>query len=353
MFSTTRLVRPLVFVVALATVGLVTVRAEIIEQVLVKVNGDIITKSDLETRQVAALRQRGNQANMSDADLKKAIAEMTPQIIVETIDEMLLLQRGKDLGYKLTDDRFKQIVDNIKKENKIETEEQFEGALKAENLTLADLRRSIEKSAVITQVQQAEVLGRISVSEEEAHKYFDGHKSDFTSPATMMLREILVSVPKSAKGMNVAEDEAAKTKAETIRGRVAGGENFEKVVGEASDAASKANGGLIGPISKDDLAPELRKVFDTMKQGDVTPVLRTAGGYQIFKIETLNAAAVLAFDQARDQIADKVANTKRAAEFQKFLQKLRAQAIIDWKNADLKKLYDKRVGEELTVPAKG
>ena len=43
---------PIVLVLAAAA----TPRGEIIEQILVKVNGDIFTKSDLEQRQIATLR---------------------------------------------------------------------------------------------------------------------------------------------------------------------------------------------------------------------------------------------------------------------------------------------------------
>src|SRR3954469_5713074 len=86
---------------------------EIIEQVLVKVNGDIITKTELEQRQVAALRQKMqgqvDPASLkNDETLKKQLAEITPQLIVNSIDELLLLQRGRELGLKLGDDQFKQ-----------------------------------------------------------------------------------------------------------------------------------------------------------------------------------------------------------------------------------------------------
>src|SRR5262245_23425399 len=123
----------------------VTVRADIVEQILVKVNGEIFTKTDLEQRQVSALRQRGQQidlkADSSNEQLRKALDEITPQLVVDALDEMLMVQRGKELGYKLSDDQFKGIVDSIKKENKIDTEEKFQEALKAENMTMTDLRR--------------------------------------------------------------------------------------------------------------------------------------------------------------------------------------------------------------------
>jgi peptidyl-prolyl cis-trans isomerase SurA len=342
----------LVLLLAALVLATTAVGAEVIERVLVKINGDILTQSDLEARQSAALRERReNPQSMSNAELTKVLAEITPGILVDAVDEVLLLQRGKELGYKLTDERFKEILANIKKENKIETDEQFQAALKSENLTVAELRRRLERQMIIQQVQGNEVMGRISVSEAEAKAYFEAHRQEFTTPATMMLREILVSVP-VGKGQtfNVGQDEAAKAKADALLARAKAGENFEKLVAEASDAASKGNGGLIGPISIGDLEPSLKAIFEPLKQGDVTSVIRTSTGYQLFKVDTLNAAAELPWEQAREQIGNRVAQTKQAAEFSKYMQKLRAQAVIDWKNAELKRMYDEQVTKD-AVPA--
>ena len=99
-----------------------------------KVNGEILTKTDLETRQVLALRQRTQQ--MNDEELRKAIAEFTPDLLVDSVDEMLLLQRGKELGYKVTDEQFKRVLENIRKENKLEYDDQFTAALKQEGMTI-------------------------------------------------------------------------------------------------------------------------------------------------------------------------------------------------------------------------
>src|SRR5579885_1214615 len=108
---------------ALALLAASPAGAEIIEQILVKVNGEIFTKTDLEARQVAALRQKNLQGEPTDEQLKRELAEITPQIMVDAVTEMLLVQRAKELGYRLTDDQFKQAVDNIRKEYKLDTEE--------------------------------------------------------------------------------------------------------------------------------------------------------------------------------------------------------------------------------------
>jgi parvulin-like peptidyl-prolyl isomerase len=332
------------------------VRAEIIEQILVKVNGEIFTKTDLEQKQVAALRQKGQQIDLksdpANLQLRKALDEITPQIMVEAVDEMLLVQRGKELGYKLSDEQFKGVLDNIKKENKLENEEQFQAALKAENITMVDLRRNLERSMIQQRVMQNEVMGKIGVSEDEARRYYDSHLNEFTTPQSITLREILLAVPSDGKALNVGLDEAVKTKAEGIRERLTtGAEPFEKLAAEVSDAPSKANGGLIGPISLNDLAADLRKMVDAMKQGEVSPVTRMARGYQIYKLEALTTAQTMPFEQAREQISERVFTDKRKAEWQKYLEKLRAQAIIEWKNPDVKKAFEAGVKVQATAPS--
>jgi parvulin-like peptidyl-prolyl isomerase len=326
-----------------------TGRVAVVEQVLVKVNGDILTKTELENRQVNALRQRGQQ--LSDEELKKAIAEITPDVLVDTIDEMLLIQKGRELGYKLSDEQFKKYIERIKEDNKFESDEQFQAALKAENLSMAELRSRVEISMITQTVIGQEVMSRISVSEDEARRYYAQHTKEFTTPASLTLREILVKVAGDAKVLNVGLDEEAKQKAEAARARVVAGESFEKVAAETSDAPSKANGGLIGPINKDELAPALRDMVDKLKIGGVSEVIRIQGGYYFFKLDSMSPTTVLSFEEARSQISDRVANEKRNVELQKYLQKLRALAIIEWKNPELKKLYDQRIATTApTVP---
>ena len=193
-------------------------------------NGDIITKTDLEQRQIAALRQRDpNFRPADDAELKKALNEVTPDVIVNAVDELLLIQRGRELGYALGAEQFKNIVDNIKKENKIETEEAFQAALKQEGMTLEDLRKQIERNMLASRVQQVEVQGKIAVSEDEVKAYYDSSKESFTTQPQLTLREILIKVAGSEKGINVAEDDAAKEKAESLKKRADAGESFEKL----------------------------------------------------------------------------------------------------------------------------
>jgi parvulin-like peptidyl-prolyl isomerase len=334
--------------VVLAITG-ATPRAEIIEQIIVKVNGEILTKTEFEQRQVATIRQR-NMPISSEEDLKKAIAGVTPQLIVDTVDELVLIQRGKELGYKLDDAQYENIVKQIRKDNKLDDDEKFRGALKQEGMTEADLRRSLEKQMIISRVQGQEVMQKVGITEDEARKYHAEHQSEFTTPGTVTLREIFVPVPTSAQGVNVGAEEETKARVEALRARVLGGEAFETVAAAESAAPSKANGGLIGPLDQAELAPALQKLLEGMKPGDVTETLRTPKGYQILKLESVTPATVQSAEQAHEKIADRLFEQKRVAEMKKYLAKLRSQAIIEWKNEELRKAYDSVAKDEPPAP---
>jgi peptidyl-prolyl cis-trans isomerase SurA len=335
-----RLLSVTVALVAACLLSAGVVTAEIVEQILVKVNGEIFTKTDLEARQVAALRQKNIQGEPNDEQLKRELGQVTPQIMVDAVAEMLLIQRAKELGYRLSDDQFKQAIDNIKKEYKLDTDEKFQAALKQENMSMSDLRRQFERQILVQRVEQVEVFGKIAISEDEARKYYQEHVAEFTTPASITLREILVALPNEGKGLTVAQDEALKTKAEKIHAMAAAGENFMKLAEDSSDAPSRANAGLIGPLNMGDLSPDLRKLIEPMKAGEITAVSRTSRGYQFFKVETVAAAETQSFEQAREQIGERVGAAKRKDEFDKYLTKLKAQAIIEWKNPDVKKAYE-------------
>jgi parvulin-like peptidyl-prolyl isomerase len=330
----------------------VMLRAEIFEQILVKVNGEIFTKTDLEQRQVLALRAQNRNVKPEDAKndeaLRKALDEVTPQVLGDAIDELLLLQRGKELGFSLSDEQFNQIVANIRKENRLESEEQFLAALKQEGLTLPDLRRSIERQMIVNRVQQQDVMDKISVTETESAAYFAAHRDEFTTPAAVTLREILVAVPDKAPegsanagqaGINVGLDDEAKVKAEALRHRITAGEDFATLAA-TSDAPSKANGGLIGPVNPEEMSPQLVAVVKTLKVGETTQPIRTQRGYQIIKLESRSETVVPQLEQVRNQVADRVFREKGRPELAKYLKKLRDQAIIEWKNDEIRKAYE-------------
>ena len=193
---------------------------------------------------------------------------------------------------------------------------------------------------LVSQVQRVEVSDKIAVNDEEARAYYASHARQFTTPSELTLRELLIEVPTSDRGINVAQDDEAKAKAEDIRKRLLAGEPFARLAADFSAAPSKANGGLIGPINHDELDPRLQKVLDELPVGGVSEPLRTQRGYQLLKVENRTETRVKTFEQARAEIGNRVADQKRQVELLKYLDQLRQQATVNWRNDELKRAYE-------------
>jgi parvulin-like peptidyl-prolyl isomerase len=358
--------RPRLVALALTAAAVVTQlqvgSADVLEQVLVKVNGDILTKTELEAKQIAAIRGRINSAVDADSmknddTLKKMIAEVTPKILVDTIDEMLLIQLGKEKGYHVTDQQFKDWLTQLRKDQNLEDENKFKAALAQEGMTMDDLRKNFEKQVTVYRVQQDEVGQKLQITEEEARQYYLAHQSEFVEAPTVTLREISIEIPTSTQGgqagINVAQDDQAKQKIDAIRARVTAGEDFAKVAAEVSSSPSKANGGLIGPLPLKELSPAMSDLLTKMKPGEISQPVRGAKNFQIFKLEKLTTPVTQPFESVRDLVAEKVYASRQQAEVKKFLGRLRGQALIVWKNDALKKAYEDQVRSEEPIVVGG
>ena len=328
--------------------------ADVLERILVKVNGDMISQTDFENRQVAYLRERNTPLDpedlKTDAGLLKAVREITPELIVAAIDEMLLVQLGRELGFEMGDEQFDDVLENIMEQSNIESDLQFEAALRQEGLTRASLRDVLERQYLQNAVLQVEILNKITITDSEAQEYYETHLEKFTEPAAVTLREILARVPSAEAGapawrLNVALAEEARKKAEAAHARILSGEDFATVAAEASDAPSKANGGLIGPVIRDELAASVLQLVEGLRVGEVSEVARTPQGYQFFKLESATEATPRPFEQARDTIADGVFSDRRLAAYDALLEKLRREAIIEWKDEGLRQAYEQRLAE--------
>jgi len=324
----------------------------ILEQVLVKVNGEIFTKTDLEQRQIEALRATNRQVSSpgdlkSDASLKAALVEMTPTLIVDAIDELLLIQRGKELGLQPNATQIKETVDRIKKQNNITTDAQFKTALEQSGMTYDEFQKNLEKEYIKARVQQQEIMTKVQLTDEESKEYYRTHLKEFEKPATISIRDIFIAVPTSVVDgqvvTNVAADDETAKKMADIRARLIKGEDFAKLVAEVSESPSKANGGLIGPINLNELAPQVGELLAKMKPGDISEPIHTTTGYQLIKLETRTAPTPEPFENVREDIANKIGSSRLEGEQKKYIDKLRAQAIIEWKNDELHKMYDQKM----------
>jgi peptidyl-prolyl cis-trans isomerase SurA len=335
------------FVAGWLTAGLAVaeiVSAQPIEQVLVKVNGDIITKLDLEERQRAVLAQRHRRPLSAvevhaDPNLTSQAAILAPQLVLDAIDELLLMQRADDLGLAATDDDVDSVIARMRADNNISTDLEFEELLRKEGIPVVALRKSVHRQIRVEQVRQ-HVFRRLSVSNDEMKAFYDTHRDEFASRPTVTFRELVVNLL-SVADTRASTDANREYDAGLIRfvkaqDRIRAGESFETVARQVSDAQSRAEGGVVGPIDPAELPETVRAALDSLRPGQISAPVRTESAYVLLKVEARTPARANSFDAARSAVRDRMLAGKRDAALNQLVVALRASALIVWKDSALK-----------------
>ncbi len=296
---------------ALAAHGL---RAETIERVVAKVNGQIITLSEFQNRQIAAAQA----ARIDPNGVGQFLRQNNAKILQDAIDEILILQKAEDSGIKAPSAWIDDAIDGIKKENKITTDEQMQDALTREGLTLAELRSNIERGVVRRIVMQRDVQPKIEASDAEIKAEYERVKgAEFTKPATVSLQEILI--PEDRGGLQLAQEVVSKARS---------GEDFQALARSYSTAPSRTNGGDLGQLSQGDLAPALEKEAFALAVGEISEPLPVEGGYRVLRVTAKTTGSTTPFETVKERVRDRVMMSRFDKAYDEFVADLRKNSVV-------------------------
>ena len=288
--------------------------AETIERVVAKVNGQIITLSEFQSRQVAAAQG----ARVDSAGVGAYLRQNNAKILQDTIDEILILQKAEDAGIRAPAAWIDEAIDGIKKENKIASDEQMQEALAREGLTLAELRANIERGVLRRIVMQRDVQPKIEVSEADVRAEYETLKAkEFTKPATVTLQEILI-----------AEDKGGLALAGELVGRARAGEDFQELARTYSTAPSRGNGGELGQLAQGDIHPDLEKVAFELAVGSISEPLPVAGGYRLIRVVAKTTGSTTPFDAVKERVRDRLMMARFDKAYEEYVAELRKNAVV-------------------------
>jgi peptidyl-prolyl cis-trans isomerase SurA len=320
---------------------------QVVEEIICRVNNQIITRSEF-TRSKDQLRDEVKQQDPNDAD--KVYADKEKDVLRDLIDQQLLLDKGKDLGITGDTDLVKRL-DEMRKQMKLDSMEALEKAAEQQGISWEDFKQQQKNQLITQKVIGEEVSSKLSITKEEAEKFYDEHKNEMQQPEFIRLAEILVapktpSITSDAKSAGSTpdsgnpQDEAAKqaadaaalaaaqAKAEDLLKQIRGGANFEDIARKYSDGPSAADGGALGMFKRGMLAKELEDKTFAMKAGDVTDVIRTKQGYVILKVLEHQQAGIPTLKQAMPKVEDALYYEKLQPALRAYLTKLREDAYI-------------------------
>lgn len=297
----------------------------VIEEIVAKVNGDIITRSEIE-RSLKILESEIRRA-LPPAEAEKELAEREKHILRDKIDQLLLIQKGKELNINVDPQVSKYLAD-LQLQSKIAEPEKFQAWVREQTgQPFEDYKAEIKNSFLTQRVIQQEVGGRIQVPRAELEKYYNEHKNEFIREERIFLREILVSTEgKDEKGIAAAEK-----KARELAARARKGEKFGELARDHSDAVTARNYGELPPAKKGDLNPKIEQLVWSQERGYVTDPIRVDTGFLILKVEDKHRAGLAPFEEVENEIMEKLFMPRFQPAVREYLTKLRYEAFLEIK----------------------
>jgi len=321
--------RPLPQAPALApapAAGPVAENKRVLEEIIARVNNEIITLSDLNrARQaLAAEVEEECRKGCTESEHTKLVQEKEADMLRDLIDQSLLVQRGKDAGISVQSDCVKR-MDQIRQQNNIPTMEDLEKAVNDSGIVFEDWKSNLCNSILTQEVIRREV--RPDISHDEIKKYYEEHPQDFTRKERVFLSEIFVTIENKKPEEIPAQEEKAKKLLSRVRD---GGEDFGELAKRFSDGTTAHDNGFLGNegFTRDGLAKELADAVFKLKRGEVTDVVRTDKGFLILKVDQKFAEGLQAMETVENEIQGKIYYEKLRPAMRDYMKKLREESYV-------------------------
>jgi len=303
------------------------VNGKVIEDIVARVNDQIITQSDY-NRAAEQLDGEAKQQAIPARELQQKQADL----LRDLIDKQLLLSKGKELGITGETELIKRL-DGIRKQNHLDSLEDLEKAAQQQGVSYEDFKANIRDSIITEQVVRDEVGRHITMSPTDVQKYFKDHETEFAQPESVTLNEILIPTPAQAgaEGADTAQVAAAQAQAEAIEAKLAAGAKFDDLAKPAPTDPTAPKSVNLGEYHRGQLAKEIEDKAFVLNAGQYTQPIRTKQGFIILQATQHQLGGDASFKQVEPQVEEALFLERMQPALRVYLTKLREEAFVDLK----------------------
>ena len=302
-------------------------QTRIVEEIVATVNGEIITRGELEKQRAMIQAQLEKQPGLVGPALQQAVDKAAADALRDQIDQLLLVQKGKDLSINVDADVNRRVAE-IQKTSGLADPDKFHDWVREQTgESFEDLKLAFKNQLLTQRVIGEEVYRNVTIPKADMQKYYDEHKAEFVRKESVSVREILIS----AGDKSPAAVAAADKKAKDIVDRIRKGEKFPELARQYSDAETAKEDGMLGTFTKGQLNPAIESVVFPQKKGFVTDPIRIDAGFEILKVEERTAEGQASFDEVQNEINGRLSEPKVQPKLRELLTQLRANAFLQIK----------------------
>ncbi len=296
---------------------------ETVDRIVAYVNEDIIVLSELED-EIAPYAERVRQMGYDAEKQNEMLFKLREDMLGRLVEQKLTDQEIEKAGITIGEEEIDQNVERLKQANQM-TEEMLTEALKEQGMSLEDYRERIKEQILRSRLVTREVKSKIVVTDEDIKAYFDTHPEAFQGEVMVHLRHLTYSI---APGTSQGQKDAARWEMAGTLKDLEGGTPFQVIEDRFNDQGSGRRGGDLGEFKKQTLSPLIQKAITGLKAGDVTALLETDQGFQIFYLQNIKQTGGKTVEDASAAISETIYKQRVDERFMKWIENLKKTAHI-------------------------
>ncbi|MEE3252855.1 MAG: peptidylprolyl isomerase, partial [Nitrospinota bacterium] len=268
----------------------------------------------------------------------KEKTSIVKDLIEKEIVRELINQQGK---------KEKLVLDNKMIETELESlrsayssGDEFNNALKTRNINLEDIKKSMRIDLNARQLLNAQIKGKINISNEDVKKYYEENKSKFQRPEAYHARHILAAYfpPKALRNQTIKElkknkeffARMAEEKIDKVIEELKKGADFKELAkNQSDDESSRETGGDLDYIYKGIFDESFDEAAEKLNPGEISEKIKTKFVFHVIQLIEKKPPELATFDEMKPGIQKHLFLEEAKKQVASYIEELKQTASIE------------------------
>ena len=295
-------------------------RAEVVDRIVVVVNDDIITLSELNSATKISLGGLKGD-NLEDLLVGMDEVDTRSRILDAMIEKTLMRQSAERVGIEVSDREIDNAIEDVIADNNIDRDILMK-YLSDNDLTYKEYREQIKEDIREVKFTDRYFRSKVVLSEEALEEMYNRNIDDFRGAPSYRLKLIVLSPEEGA-------DKIDELRIAAVEDALKGGGDFDSIVTEFSDGPAKDKGGDIGYVRSVDVDPVIEAVVLKLSVGEVSPFLEIGDSIYVVKLIDRKAGEVASFEEASNTLKQRLFKNLLKERYDEWLDNTRRFAHIE------------------------
>ncbi len=314
----------ILFWIGFLFLGMIPSAQAVVDRIVAIVNQEIITLSEIERWMGPFYEEIQTEDRL---ERKAKLLEARRKILEQIIEERLIDQEVRKIGFKATPKEVEATIEEIKKRNNA-TQKDLENALARDGITFEAFKKEIEKRILRTRFISVMIKVESKFGDKELLEFYQKNIDRYRSNELYRPGHILFLIPKEATPEEVSQ---IRKKCEKVLEKIKRGEDFGEMALLYSEDASSKDRGDLGYFKKGELLPAFEKEALRLRVGEVSGIIRTEHGFHIIKLLDRKGGDPTPFEEIKEKVKADYMEGEMERALRQFLTKLKEKSIIEIK----------------------